>query len=58
MRAVKFTLKGLLVLLLLLVLAGSIYVWRSFPTLDGEIRAAGLSAPVQVRRDSSDVTHI
>jgi penicillin G amidase len=58
MRAIKFTLKGLLVLLLLLVLAGGVYVWRSFPTLDGEIRAAGLSAPVQVRRDSSDVTHI
>ncbi len=45
-------------LLLLLVLAAAWYVWRSFPRLDGEMRAAGLAAPVQVRRDASDVTHI
>ena len=45
-------------LLLLLVLAASWYVWRSFPNLDGDIRATGLGAPVHVRRDASDVTHI
>ncbi|AMO22334.1 penicillin acylase family protein [Ramlibacter solisilvae] len=58
MRIVKFTLKGLLALLLLSLVAGGIYAWRSFPTLDGDIRAPGLTAPVQVRRDGSDVTHI
>ena len=36
----------------------AVYVWRTFPQLDGEIRAQGLGAPVQVRRDASDVTHI
>lgn len=45
-------------LLLLLILAAAWYVWRSFPQLDGEMRAPGLGAPVQVRRDASDVTHI
>jgi penicillin amidase len=43
---------------LLAAAASAIYVWRSFPTLDGELRVPGLSAPVQVRRDASDVTHI
>ena len=41
-----------------LLLAGGIYAWRAFPTIDGEARAPGLLAPVQVRRDSADVTHI
>jgi penicillin G amidase len=58
MRIVKLSLKALLALLVVLILAGAIYVWRSFPTLDGEIRAPGLAGPVQVRRDASDVTHI
>jgi penicillin G amidase len=52
------TLQALAALIALLVLAAAIYVWRSFPQLDGEIRVAGLAAPVQVRRDASDVTHI
>lgn len=52
------SLKALGALLALLLLALAIYVWRSFPALDGEIRAAGLAAPVLVRRDPSDVTHI
>lgn len=47
--------------LLLLVLAAAfiaLYIYRSFPALDGELRAAGLQAPVNVARDSADVTHI
>jgi len=52
------SLAALTALLLLLVLAAAWYVWRSFPSLDGDIRAPGLGAPVQVRRDASDVTHI
>src|SRR3569623_2041021 len=58
MRAMKFSLRVLLALLLLTAAAAAIYVWRSFPTLDGELRAPGLAAAVQVRRDASDVTHI
>ena len=58
MRLVKWTLATLLALLLLAVAAAAVYVWRSHPTLDGEIRAPGLKAPVQLRRDASDVTHI
>ncbi|WCM95176.1 penicillin acylase family protein [Acidovorax sp. NCPPB 2350] len=43
------------------LLAGAALAWyvqRSFPALDGRLQAPGLSAPVQVRRDPSDVTHI
>ncbi|MGE4241137.1 penicillin acylase family protein [Ramlibacter sp.] len=58
MRIFKLTLKALLALVLLAMAAAAVYVWRSFPALDGEVRAAGLAAPVQVRRDASDVTHI
>ena len=58
MRAFKFTLKAFAALIALLAAAAAIYVWRSFPALDGEIKAAGVTAPVQVRRDASDVTHI
>ncbi len=57
-RVLKLSLACLLALIVLLALGAGVYVWRSFPTLDGELRAAGLAAPVQVRRDASDVTHI
>ncbi|MDI9331993.1 MAG: penicillin acylase family protein [Alphaproteobacteria bacterium] len=53
--------KALLILsaLTLLVLgATGIYVWRTLPQLDGEMKLHGLRAQVQIRRDSSDVTHI
>lgn len=36
----------------------SVYVQRSFPVLDGRLSIAGVAAPVAVRRDGSDVTHI
>jgi penicillin amidase len=58
MRALKISLKLLAALLLLLAAAAAFYVWRTFPSLDGELRAPGLAAPVQVRRDAADVTHI
>ena len=42
-----------------LLLAGlAVYVWRSFPVLDGRAHSPGLTAPVTVARDASDVTHI
>lgn len=48
------------VLLLVLLLASAIgmYVYRSFPALDGELKVGGLSAAVSVARDDADVTHI
>jgi len=49
---------GALLLVLLLAAAIAIYVYRSFPALDGELRVSGLSAPVRVARDGADVTHI
>jgi len=35
-----------------------LYVQKSLPALDGELGLPGLSAPVQVLRDTSDVTHV
>ncbi|MCM2252144.1 MAG: penicillin acylase family protein [Ramlibacter sp.] len=52
------SMKAIAAVIALLLLAAAVYVWRSFPQLDGEMRAAGLAAPVLVRRDASDVTHI
>jgi len=58
MRVFKFTLKALALLLAVLAVGVGGYVWKSFPALDGEIKVNGLAAPVQVRRDASDVTHV
>lgn len=55
---IRRTLWSLAALLALLVAGLGVYAWRSFPQMDGEIHASGLGAPVQVRRDPSDVTHI
>lgn len=52
------SLKAIAALLALLLVATAVYVWRSFPRMDGEMRAPGLTSPVLVRRDPSDVTHI
>ena len=41
-----------------ILVAAALYIWRAFPTLDGNVSAPGLVAPVQVRRDTADVTHI
>ncbi|MDP1953079.1 MAG: penicillin acylase family protein [Polaromonas sp.] len=50
---------GLLLLLAVLLAAAlAVYVYRSFPALDGELKLAGLGAPVTVARDAADVTHI
>ena len=48
----------LLAALILLAASLAVYVNRSFPALDGELKAAGLKAPVSVSRDVADVTHI
>ena len=49
---------ALLVVVLLMGAAAAVLVRRSLPTLDGELQLPGLRAPVSVRHDASDVTHI
>lgn len=49
---------GVLLLVVLLAAAIAIYVYRSFPALDGELKLSGLTAAVSVARDGADVTHI
>lgn len=49
---------ALLVLLLIATTVAGFYIYRTFPTLDGELQAAGLRGPVSVARDTADVTHI
>ncbi|MCW5654828.1 penicillin acylase family protein [Hydrogenophaga sp.] len=44
--------------LVLLVALLAFYVQRSLPQTSGSLVLSGLSAPVQVKRDASDVTHI
>ena len=48
----------LLALMCVAMVAAAIYVYRAFPSLDGELKAPGLKATVSVARDSFDVTHI
>ena len=55
---IKRALWTLLALLILVIAAGAVYVNRTFPALDGELKAVGLKAPVSVTRDAADVTHI
>jgi penicillin amidase len=49
---------AVLLLVLLLGAAIGVYVYRSFPALDGELQVGGLTQPVSVARDGADVTHI
>ena len=58
MTWLKRILWALLAALILLAAGLAVYVNRSFPALDGELKAAGLKAPVSVSRDAADVTHI
>lgn len=50
----------LLLIALALVAGGavSVHLLRGLPQLDGEVRLQGLSGPVHITRDASDVTHI
>jgi|CXWL01.1.fsa_nt_gi penicillin amidase len=49
---------GALAMLGLLLALAALYVMRSLPTLDGELKTPGLQQPVAIGRDPSDVTHI
>ena len=62
LRVLLWVVGGLLALLL--VAAAAVVLWiraaekAALPVLDGDIRVAGLSAPVTVRRDAHGVPHI
>ncbi len=61
MKIQKWLLRSVLALVMLLLLIWgvlNVYLLRSMPLLDGQFKLAGISAPVQVVRDTSDVTHI
>ncbi len=58
---VRWTRRLLWGLLALLVVAGgalALYIQRSLPMTDGQLRLSVLRAPVEVKRDAADVTHI
>lgn len=60
-RLIRVVLRFSLVLALLVALAAAalwLHLQRSLPQLDGEARAAGLQAPVEVVRDPDGVPHL
>ena len=62
LRILRWSAAGFVVFLLLAVCAGLLWLRASaraaLPVLDGNLRLAGLSAPVTVRRDAHGVPHI
>lgn len=58
MRWIKRLFALLSLLLLAAVALAAFYAYRSLPKMNGSLQMAGLSAPVKVHRDASDVTHI
>jgi penicillin G amidase len=57
-RWIKRFLALLLLLLAVSVALAAFYAYRSLPKMDGSLNLPGLSAPVKVHRDASDVTHV
>lgn len=45
-------------LALLAALGLAWYAWRTLPATSGQLKLAGLSAPVDIKRDGADVTHV
>ncbi len=58
MGMLKKSLWALWVLLGAMVTGVVVYAWRALPQLDGTLIIQGLTAPVHVRRDDAEVTHI
>lgn len=58
MRWIKRGMWAVLALLVVLGFALGLYVQRSLPQLDGQLRLSVLKAPVEIKRDASDVTHV
>ncbi|MFC7409925.1 penicillin acylase family protein [Hydrogenophaga atypica] len=58
MRWIKRVVWAMLALLVVLGVALGVYVQRSLPQLDGQLRLSVLKGTVEVKRDPSDVTHV
>lgn len=58
MRWIRRVFAALGLLLVVAAASGLWYARQTLPVLDGQLQLSGLSAPVQVRRDASDVTHV
>ena len=58
MRWIKGFFKLLVVLLVAAAVVAAYYAQSSLPKMNGTLQLNGLSAPVKVHRDASDVTHI
>ncbi|MFM2085110.1 MAG: hypothetical protein RLY95_1928, partial [Pseudomonadota bacterium] len=46
------------IFIIFLIVVIGVYVYRSFPSFNGEAKLAGLLGEVSIKRDMSDVTHI
>ena len=57
-KIIGFIFLALVVILMILIVAGGILVWRQFPKVDGELQLPGLNARVEVLRDSYGIPHI
>jgi penicillin amidase len=58
MKWLRRTLWVLLALLVLLALAASVYTMRAMPTVDGQLKIAGLEHPVRIERDPQGIPTI
>ena len=58
MRWLRRILVGLLVLVAVIAIFGFFLVRRSFPRIEGEIAAAGLTGEVEIVRDGDGVPHV
>ncbi len=58
MRWLIRTLEGLAVIVVVILIAVGVLIWRAFPDVQGETVIAGLDAPAQVIRDIDGVPHI
>ncbi|MGZ5699159.1 MAG: penicillin acylase family protein, partial [Usitatibacter sp.] len=58
MRLAGRILAALVAAALIVAALGWLYLQRSLPKIDGEIRAAGISAPVEVVRDAEGIPHL
>jgi penicillin G amidase len=58
MKWFKGALWAVAALALLLAVAGAVYTTRAMPTVDGELRVAGLQQPVHIERDPHGIPTI
>ena len=57
-RLLPKILLGLVFLVGLVFLGGYAYLRRSLPQVDGSVKVAGISAPVDIFRDADSITHV